>query len=64
MGAHGHSDSHNHAVNEKATRNMIVFTLALFFVLTVVGHYFLVASQEHEETPGITGTHGGGETEH
>ena len=64
MGAHGHSDNHDHAVDEKATRNLIICTLALFFVLTVVGHYFMVVRQQHEETTGITDTHSGSETEH
>jgi hypothetical protein len=57
MGAHGHSESHDHHINDKGARGMVILTLALFFAMTVVGHFVFVASQHHEEAPSATEIH-------
>ncbi|MGZ9109248.1 MAG: hypothetical protein ACXW4B_10580 [Micavibrio sp.] len=57
MGAPGHTESHDHNINDKATGGMVVLTLALFFVMTVVGHFVFVANQHPEEAPSATEIH-------
>lgn len=57
MGAHAHSDNHDHQTDEKAVRRMVIFTLALFFAMTVVGHFVFVASAHHAEESAATETH-------
>lgn len=57
MGAHGHSASHDHQINDKTALGMIILTLALFFAMTVVGHFVFVASQHREEAPSATEIH-------
>lgn len=62
MGAHGHSESHDHQINDPkindgAAQGMIILTLCLFFAMTVVGHFVFVASQNHEVDPSATEIH-------
>lgn len=47
MGHSAHSDDHHHEVDEKNTRIMVLFSLALFFVMTCIGNYVFVASAHH-----------------
>lgn len=43
----GHSDHHHHEIDEKSTKITVWISLALFFAMTVTGHYVFVASQHH-----------------
>lgn len=47
MGHSEHSD-HHHEVDEKSTRIMVLFCLALFFGMSFVGNQLFVASAHHE----------------
>ena len=50
--AHQPADTtgHTHS-NDKAGLLMVLFSLALFFAMTVVGHYVFVAGAAHHDTP-------------
>jgi hypothetical protein len=56
MGHSAHSDDHHHEVDEKSTRIMVLFSLALFFVMTCIGNYVFVASAHHAH--GAPAAHG------
>lgn len=46
----GHSSGHSHADEAQNTRTIFI-TLALFFLMTVIGHYvFVVRGAHHEES--------------
>ncbi len=57
MGAHAHSDNHDHQTDEKAVRRMVIFTLVLFFAMSAVGHFIFVASAHHTEEPAAAEIH-------
>lgn len=64
MGHSAHSDDHHHEVDEKSTRIMVLFCLALFFVMSFIGNHLFVASAHHEAAAtghGAPAAHG---TEH
>lgn len=54
---HHNDDHHAHQPGEGASRAMVLFSLALFFAMTVVGHYVFVASAHHESAPATGGAH-------
>ena len=39
---------HSHSHDSKSTGIAVIFSLLLFFFLTVAGHYVFVLSQDHE----------------
>jgi len=57
MGAHASAEGHDQKINDKTVRGMVIFTLALFFAMSAVGHFVFVASAHHAEEPAAAEIH-------